>query len=57
MNKYKYFFKSDAKKESIGVVKAKNPTQALTRAAKKKQLLMEDFLEIFFIEEIKWKIE
>jgi len=53
MNKYKYFFKSDITKEAIGVVKAKNKTQALTKASKKKQLPMENFLEIFFIEEVK----
>ena len=53
MNKYKYFFRSDVNKEAIGVVKAKNETQALIKAARKKQLHMEHFLEIFFIEEIK----
>ena len=52
MNRYKYFFRSDVSKEAIGIVKAKNEKQALVKAAKKKQLHLEHFLEIFFIEEV-----
>ncbi len=51
MNKYKYFFKSDPNKEAIGVVKAKNETQAFLKAAKKKQLPIDNFQELFLIEE------
>ena len=52
MKKYKYFHRSDLNKETVGVVKAKNETQASIKAAKKKQLPIKDFLELFFIEEI-----
>ena len=53
MNKYKYFFRSDLTKEAIGMVKAKNEVGALTKAAKKKQLPINKFVEIFFVEEVK----
>ncbi len=52
MYQYKYFHQSDLTKEAIGIVKAKNETQASIKAAKKKQLPIKDFLELFFIEEI-----
>jgi hypothetical protein len=52
MNKYKYFFKSDPNKEAIGVLKAKNEKQAYLKAAKKKQLPLVDFINIFGIKEI-----
>ena len=52
MNKYKYFFKSDLDKESIGIVKAKNEKQAYIKAANKKQLSLPHFISLFEIEEI-----
>ena len=53
MNKYKYFFKSDLNRESIGVVKAKNEDKAYLKAANKKQLSLPQFISLFGIEEIK----
>lgn len=52
MKKYKYFFRSDLNKEAIGVINSKNEIGALTKAAKKKHLPIEEFVEIFFVEEI-----
>ena len=51
MKQYKYFFRSDLSKEAVGVVKAKNLQQAFLKASKKKQLLLEEFVELFFVEE------
>lgn len=51
MKQYKYFFRSDLSKEAIGVVKAKNITQAFSKSSKKKQLPLEEFVELFFVEE------
>ena len=53
MKKYKYFFRSDLSKETIGIVKAKNLQQAFLKASKKKQLPLEEFIELFFVEEVK----
>lgn len=53
MNKYKYFFKSDLDRESIGVVKAKNENEAYLKAANKKKLLLPQFISLFGVEEIK----
>lgn len=51
MKQYKYFFRSDLSKEAIGIVKAKNLQQAFLKASKKKQLSLEGFIELFFVEE------
>ena len=53
MNKYKYFFKSDLKRESIGVVKSKTENEAYLKAANKKKLSLPHFISLFAIEEIK----
>ena len=52
MNKYKYFNALDQDEEAVGVVKAKDEKQAYIKAAKKKQLPLEDFITIFRIKEI-----
>ena len=53
MKKYKYFFKSDLSRESIGVVKAKTENGAYLKAANKKNLSLPHFISLFAIEEIK----
>ena len=53
MNKYKYFFASDLKKEQVGQVKAKNLKEAYFKASNKKRLKLEHFKQLFDIEEIK----
>ena len=53
MKKYKYFHKSDPKKEQIGTVKAKNDDFAIAKAAAKKLLPIIAFSRIFNVEEIK----
>ena len=53
MRKYKYFNALDQKEEAIGIVKAKDEKQAYIKAAKKKQLPIADFINIFRIKEIK----
>jgi len=53
MNKYKYFFKSDLKRESIGVIRAKNENEAYLRASNKKKLSLPQFISLFGVEEIK----
>lgn len=52
MKKYKYFFRSDLSKEAIGVVKAKDLQQAFLKSSNKKQLPLEEFVELFFVEEV-----
>lgn len=52
MKKYKYFFRSDFSKEAIGVVKAEDLQQAFLKASSKKQLPLEEFVELFFVEEV-----
>ena len=53
MNKYKYFFKSDLKREPVGVVKAKDENRSYLKAASKKQLSLSHFVSLFGVEEIK----
>ena len=52
MNKYKYFFKSDLNRESIGIVKAASEEKAYIKASRKKQLSLSQFISLFGIEEI-----
>ncbi len=51
MTQYKYYSQSDTKKESIGKVKALDLERAIKKAAAKKRLSIESFLELFNIEE------
>lgn len=50
MKTYKYFFLSDNNKEAIGKVKALNRLQALKTAAKRKNLNLEHFVEVWDVE-------
>ena len=50
MKTYKYFIASDNKKEAIGKVQALTKLQALKTAAKKKNLTLEHFVEIWNVE-------
>ena len=52
MRKYKYFNVLDQDEEAVGIIKSKNEKQAYIKAAKKKQLLISDFISIFRIKEI-----
>ena len=52
MKKYKYYFRHDVNKESVGNVKAEFINEAIIKAANKKQLSFEKFLMLFKIEEI-----
>ena len=51
MKQYKYFFKSDSKKEAVGKIKAPTKNKAIQKAAARKKLNLEHFLELFNIEE------
>ena len=52
MKKYKYYWKYDVNKESVGIVKAEFINEAIIKASNKKQLSYEKFLMLFEIEEI-----
>ena len=52
MNQYKYFFASDLKKETVGIVKAKTLKEAYKKASIKKNLNLNHFKQLFNIEEI-----
>jgi fructose-specific component phosphotransferase system IIB-like protein len=52
MKQYKYFFISDQTKEAIGKVKAYTKHKAMQKAAAKKRLNIEHFLELFNVEEM-----
>jgi len=52
MNKYKYFNALDQDQEAVGIVKAKDEKQAYIKAAKRKQLSLPDFVNIFRVKEI-----
>ena len=52
MKQYKYFFIKDSKREAIGKVYASNKKKALEKSAGKKRLNIEQFLEIFNLEQI-----
>ena len=50
-NQYKYYFKTDKSKESIGEVKAKDLEEAYIKAAYKKKLAPIHFKELFEVEQ------
>jgi len=52
MRTYKYFLLSDQTKEPIGLVRADGIYEAMKTSARKKQLKLNQFLEIFNVEEI-----
>ena len=52
MKKYKYYFRHDVNKESVGKVKAEFINEAIIKAANKKQLSYEKFLMLFEIKEV-----
>lgn len=52
MKKYKYYYKSDPKKETVGIVEAITPLEAYNRAIEKKQLSFLEFDKLFNVEEI-----
>ena len=53
MKKYKYFSRTNKKKETLGVVEANNKELAISKASIKKQLPIITFTTLFGIEEIK----
>ena len=50
MNQYKYFFKSDSNKEAVGKIKAEGLYEATKKAASKKKLSLQHFMELFNVE-------
>ena len=52
MKKYKYYYKSDSKKETVGVVKATSIDEAISKSIKKKRLDPIYFDKLFNVEEI-----
>ena len=52
MKRYKYYFKSDSLKESIGKVYASNIESAIIKASNKKKLSIEHFNELFNVEKL-----
>lgn len=50
---YKYFVKTDKKKEIVGIVPANLLEIAYENAAKVKQLSLKDFIKIFKVEKLK----
>tara|TARA_R110000824_G_scaffold36287_3_gene112969 strand:+ start:61 stop:234 length:174 start_codon:yes stop_codon:yes gene_type:complete len=52
MKKYKYYYKSDSNKETVGVVKATSIDEAIAKAIDKKQLDPIYFDKLFNVEEI-----
>ena len=52
MNQYKYYSKSDSSKEAVGKIKANTKHKAIEKAAAKKKLSANRFLELFNIEEV-----
>ncbi len=53
MKKFKYYYSRDKSKEPIGTIKANNLSEAITKAAQKKDLSWKDFMKVFNVEEIK----
>tara|TARA_R100001594_G_C3859531_1_gene220554 strand:- start:350 stop:517 length:168 start_codon:yes stop_codon:yes gene_type:complete len=53
MDKYKYYQKTDKKKESVGTVKAYGLEDAIRKASIKKHLKTDTFKRLFNIEKIK----
>ena len=52
MTQYKYYFISDSSKEAVGKIKSNTKQKAIEKAAAKKKLSIEHFLELFNVEEI-----
>tara|TARA_B100000282_G_C31397390_1_gene338493 strand:- start:40 stop:204 length:165 start_codon:yes stop_codon:yes gene_type:complete len=52
MKRYKYFFIKDSSREAVGKVYASNKKKALEKSAGKKRLNINQFLEIFDIEQL-----
>jgi len=52
MTQYKYYFKSNSSKEAVGKIKENTKQKAIEKAAAKKKLSIEQFLELFNVEEI-----
>ena len=53
MKKFKYYYSRDKSKEAVGIVKAKTLSEAITKAAEKKDLNWTSFMKLFSIEEEK----
>ena len=53
MKKFKYYSVRDKLKEAIGIVEAKNTSDAISKAATKKDLSWKNFMKMFNVEEIK----
>ena len=53
MKKFKYYYSRDKSKEAVGLVKAKTLSEAIIKAAKKKDLNWANFMKLFSIEEEK----
>jgi|TARA_R110000764_G_scaffold232383_1_gene324706 hypothetical protein len=52
MKTYKYFYKTDLKKEKIGIIKSESLSEAFIFASKTKDLPLKDFKEIFDVKKI-----
>ena len=52
MKKFKYYYSRDKSKEAIGIVKAINLSEAIVKAAQKKDLNWTSFMKEFNMEEI-----
>ena len=52
--KYKYFIKSDPKKEQVGVVEAFTPQEAKAKAAGRKKIDVDSFSNLFEIEKLQY---
>jgi hypothetical protein len=50
---YKYYVKTDKRKETVGTVRAPSLEVAYENAAKVKQLPLKDFVKIFEVEKLK----
>tara|TARA_B100001769_G_C21858639_1_gene465109 strand:- start:104 stop:280 length:177 start_codon:yes stop_codon:yes gene_type:complete len=53
MKKFKYYSVRDKSKEIVGIIEAKNTSDAISKAAKKKDLSWKNFMKMFNVEEIK----
>jgi hypothetical protein len=51
MKQYIYYSKFDSKKEPQGIIEADNEEQAILMAAIIKQMLVDDFLNVFDVKE------
>tara|TARA_R110001583_G_scaffold2725_12_gene19079 strand:+ start:867 stop:1043 length:177 start_codon:yes stop_codon:yes gene_type:complete len=53
MKKFKYYSVRDKSKEIVGIVEAKNTSDAISKAATKKDLSWKNFMKMFNVEEVK----